>query len=290
MAEIQASVEKLADGLRRLGARSAEIGRITGVIREVTDRTHLLALNAAILATRAGEDGRAFSVVADEVKALAQRTAGSTREIEKLIETVQTDTEASVTLAGEGLASVRSGSRLVTKMSDALASILRSAEESSAKSRTMQEATASVAASIAGASSSLKGMTDELGRVSTTIAGQNRSSLAITQAIERVRALAEELHVASQQSSNDSREITEAARSVADQAKNLASASAAQRATSADIVTIIEGIGQEAHAVVARAGEVNVGTQALASDAGRLDSELAHFTITSNAEPRAAAG
>jgi methyl-accepting chemotaxis protein len=89
MKEIKASVENTAGYIRKLGGRSEEIGQILNVIDEITDQTTLLALNAAILAAQAGEHGKGFSVVADEIKNLAERTSVSTQEIGELIQSVQ---------------------------------------------------------------------------------------------------------------------------------------------------------------------------------------------------------
>jgi len=85
MQDIKVSVEKTAGYIKKLGGRSEEIGKILNIIDEVTDQTTLLALNAAILAAQAGEHGKGFSVVADEIKNLAERTSESTQEIGELI-------------------------------------------------------------------------------------------------------------------------------------------------------------------------------------------------------------
>ncbi len=82
---IKDTVGKYSDTVMRLGKRSEEIGKILGVIVEVTERTNLLALNASILAAQAGEHGKGFAVVAEEIKALAERTAGSAQDIGKLM-------------------------------------------------------------------------------------------------------------------------------------------------------------------------------------------------------------
>ena len=97
--EIAATVHSSADFVKSLGDRSVQIGEIVSVINEIADQTNLLALNAAIEAARAGEQGRGFAVVADEVRKLAERTAHSTSEIGSMIKAIQEE----VKKAGESM-------------------------------------------------------------------------------------------------------------------------------------------------------------------------------------------
>ena len=120
MKNIKSSVEKTNDFVKKLGVRSEEIGKILNVIDDITDQTTLLALNAAILAAQAGEHGKGFSVVAEEIKDLAERTAFSTQEIGSLIQSVQQEVKGTVQAMGEGLKSVDEGLKLSREASDAL--------------------------------------------------------------------------------------------------------------------------------------------------------------------------
>src|SRR5262249_33783287 len=89
MYRIEETVRRASGLVDHLGTQSNEIGRVVDVIQEIADKTNLLALNAAIIANQAGESGKAFAVVATEVRSLAERTARSTREIFQLVKGVR---------------------------------------------------------------------------------------------------------------------------------------------------------------------------------------------------------
>ncbi|GFO56553.1 chemotaxis protein [Geomonas sp. Red276] len=110
MNRIAERVRTVAESVGRLGERSKEIGEIVGTIEEIADQTNLLALNAAIEAARAGEQGRGFAVVADEVRALAVRTTKATSEIGAMIRSIQAETSAAVESMDAGVREVHKGS------------------------------------------------------------------------------------------------------------------------------------------------------------------------------------
>lgn len=112
-----------------LGQRSDQIGAIVNTIQDIADQTNLLALNAAIEAARAGEQGRGFAVVADEVRALAERTTKATKEIAAMIKAIQSETQSAVSSMSEGVDEVKRGTAETTRSGEALEDILNKINE-----------------------------------------------------------------------------------------------------------------------------------------------------------------
>ncbi len=125
MQRIRVTVQSTGKKIKGLGERSLEIGAIIEVINEIATQTNLLALNAAIEAARAGEQGRGFAVVADEVRKLAERAARATKDITGLIKSIQAETSEAVKVMEEGTREVEEG----TKLADQAGAALREIEQ-----------------------------------------------------------------------------------------------------------------------------------------------------------------
>ena len=139
MNSIRDSIQETSKRIKRLGESSQEIGEITELISDITEQTNVLALNAAIQAASAGEAGRGFSVVAEEVQRLAERSADATRRIAALVKTIQTDTQDAVAAMERSTVGVVQG----TKLSDAAGSAL---EEIDKVSRRLDQLIAQISA------------------------------------------------------------------------------------------------------------------------------------------------
>jgi methyl-accepting chemotaxis protein len=129
MHAIAEAVRATAKKVDELGKSSDQIGRIVGVIDDIADQTNLLALNAAIEAARAGEQGRGFAVVADEVRKLAERTTSATKEIAQMIENIQDETRVAVSAMEAGTSQVEEGVKSTAQAGDSLKEIIQMAEQ-----------------------------------------------------------------------------------------------------------------------------------------------------------------
>jgi twitching motility protein PilJ len=186
MNEIRGQIQETAKRIKRLGESSQEIGHITELIGDITQQTNVLALNAAIQAASAGDAGRGFSVVAEEVQRLAERSGDATKQIEAIVKTIQADTHDAVAAMERSTQGVVEGTKLSDAAGQALSEISRVSREladliSNISGQTQRQATS--------VSEVTRGMQDIL-RVSEDA---SRSTQLTTTQIDKLTSLARSL-------------------------------------------------------------------------------------------------
>lgn len=214
MRRIEGAVGEGKKALGELAERSAEIGEIVRVIDEIAGQTNLLALNAAIIAAQAGERGKAFGVVADEIRELSERTSLSTDEIRTLIGNVQRAVEGAAEQMSISAGRVSEGVGLTARAEQVLGKILEMTERS----------------------------TSSIAEIARATEEQARGSAAATAAIEEVTKMVQQTASATQQQSQTSRKVGEQAATVRDTTRHLKRATSEQQSGSQAISRAMQNI------------------------------------------------
>jgi methyl-accepting chemotaxis protein len=279
MQNIKESVEATATVVNRLGKRSQEIGQILKVIDEVTDQTGLLALNAAILAAKAGEHGKGFAVVAEEIKDLAERTASSTQEIAGLIASVREETAESVQAMARGLKAVEAGVSLVNVTNDVLRQVADSSQQSAVMARAIEKTTGEQARGVAQITETAVSIARQIEQIAHALQEQRKGSERIAQAAERMRDITRQVKTATQEQTTGSRQIADAVESVTAQAAQVARSTSEQNTGAQQISEAIVRIQKITQDTVDVSIEMDMAAQTLKDKAAALQAELDGFTF-----------
>ena len=228
MNRIKSTVDSTAATVTQLGAKSDQIGAIVETIDDIAEQTNLLALNAAIEAARAGEQGKGFAVVADEVRKLAERSGRATKEIAALVAQVQAETEAAVKAMEVGACEVAIGAELA----DQAAGALKEIHELAAARNVVLEDMLGAVVEIRSLSRDVVSATDGIAQIaaetndsSTRMASAadivDRSISSIAAISEENSASAEEVSANTEQMSAQAEEVVASAATLADMARQL---------------------------------------------------------------------
>ncbi|KPL71447.1 hypothetical protein ADN00_17325 [Ornatilinea apprima] len=222
MNTIRSTVGQSADKVREMGERSAQIGMIVETIDDIASQTNLLALNAAIEAARAGEHGKGFAVVADEVRKLAERSSSATKEITNLIKTIQTTVSEAVSAMDIGINEIERGVQTANQAGDALSSIMETAagvEKGGAEAVQVARQAQSAASDLVSAMDTVSAVVEQNTAATEEMAA---GSLEVSQSVENIASVSEENSAAVEEVSASTEEMSAQVEEVTASAQSLA--------------------------------------------------------------------
>lgn len=234
--DIKDSSRIAADVITNLGLRISEIGNILNVIDDVAEQTNLLALNAAIIAAQAGEHGRGFAVVADEIKALAERTGASTKEIADLVKTIQDQSRNAISVMARGVDDVDQGVRLGHNAEDALRKIVDSAKRSTLMIQAIAQATVEQAKGSKQVTNAISRIAETVQQIAFATAEQAKGSEHIMQSAERMKVITQQVERSADEQNRGGRQITQAIENIREMAEQISEVQR-QQASGAEGVT-----------------------------------------------------
>jgi methyl-accepting chemotaxis protein len=225
-----------------LSSRVKNIGGILSVIDDVTEQTSLLALNAAIIAAQAGESGKGFAVVSDEIKQLADRTRNSTREIASAIEGIQEETRLAVDAIGKAEKAVREGETLSQQSGEALEKIVGIVDSSAAQADEIARAMVEQAVGSQMIRKAMEKVSDLVSRIVRSNREQEKAGDQIVRSVEKMRDLNGQVRSSARGQTLAGRQIAQATENVTEMIRHIQRACDEQETGSRQIMQAVENI------------------------------------------------
>lgn len=279
MSAVRDAVRADSSRMTTLGERSREVGKIVRMIEEVAGETHLLALNAAILAAQSGEEGKGFAVVAAEIRALSERASAGASEIGDLLSAIQSEigamsestkesvrrVEDGVTRsqgAGERLAKIRERSRLA---SEAASEIARATAEQSDGSHRVATA--------------IDRVREQIGQIASAMSQQKAGGRHVENAVVSMRERSASIKGAVREQKNAGDSIAQAAESTLARIREVLSSTERQKAESARLVELISGVRRQSAENTQTASAVSAAVEELQTEIDALEREISRFRL-----------
>ncbi|MEO6259706.1 MAG: methyl-accepting chemotaxis protein [Thermoanaerobaculia bacterium] len=270
--------------LETLQTSVGQINQILTVIEDITSRTNLLALNAAIIAAQAGEHGVGFTVVADEIRQLAERTRGSTKEISAIVKAVQTGSRQAVAKIQEGVQRVEENVRLAQEASSSLAKIVSSSGQSYEMATAMSRGLRDQEQASRHLHEVTSRMSDHISEINRATREQATGTQLLAQEAERVREIAAQVRNATDEQSQAGRGITLAVERIADDARSMRDSLERQLHETDRIADASREMLEIAQANDSVAREFNATVQSLVTSGRDFESEVSRFRFTVDAK------
>ncbi|MEK7286109.1 MAG: HAMP domain-containing methyl-accepting chemotaxis protein [Nitrospirota bacterium] len=276
---IKTESNEVYKAVRTVEKQTGNISKFLDVIDDMADQTNLLALNAEIIAAQEGEHGRSFSVVANEIKELAERTAASTHEIHEIIRALQSQAKMAVEAIEIGNARIEEGVVLSKSAQDALEriydSINRSTQRTTMVANTMEEQSKVVRQ----VGTSMMRVNERVHEIAKATGEQDRKSEKIIEAAYRMKSITESLQEAILPHSKGMKKVKEVSEMVSKMAREIAEDTLEQKGKSEEIVRAIDQIGKVTRETVDTVERVGSSVEALIRESALLEKEIADVKL-----------
>ncbi len=279
MEAIRDATDAAEQVIRGLGSRAREIGGILDVIDDVADETNLLALNAAIIAAQAGEHGRAFSVVADEIKELADRVLASTKEIGGLIRSVQAESENAIGAIEAGSASVATGVERSAEAGSALEEITRASRESGQRIGQIVGAVREQTKATSHVVVLMEGVLTGVEQISTAGSEQDRANEVVYRSAVTMREVAQQVTRTTEEQSRGFSRIRESVEGVREAVESINLSLQDQSSACSQVAGFLEQVFEGTRSNEEAAQRMGVSMRDLLEQAETLREDVARFRI-----------
>lgn len=269
--QISTLTSQAKERLTGLVSRVSKIGNILSAIDEINDETNLLSLNAAIIAAQAGEQGKAFLVVANHVKTLARRTASSTQDIERLIADIESESGGAVHAMEAGIAAVQTGVARSRTAGDALLAIQEACRDASERVNEIARATAEQSRNSKGVAESTRRTSLSIQQISEAMNEQRRASEEMLANAERALETCRHVHRSTDEQRSTSRFITQAISDIRDMIRVIGEQTTVHGRASEDVSAAVMALLENAQQAGATAKPMRSLLAALRSEAATLD-------------------
>ncbi len=285
MESIEESINGLRDSIEKLGAMSKDIEKILKVVKDITEQTGLLSLNAQILAVQAGEYGKGFSVVADEMKTLSDRTANSTREIASIVKELKKGISGVVEGASATVKMVSRGSEAVMRTGEALREILHASQQSSSIAENIRLATSEQAKGIQLITSAIEHIKLMILEVKRATEEQDKGISYLLESVSNIKESMEITKKSTEEQAKSTSFITENIELSNRMTEEISVASAQQLRVNESILRLLDSVLAVGRDTVRDMKEVSLFIASLQEEVETLKKEMSQFK-TKREEPR----
>jgi len=265
------------NGLEQLVSRISQVGNILDVIGDINDETKLLSLNAAIIAAQAGEQGRAFLVVANHVKDLARRTTTSTEEISTLIREIQQDSDSAVESMGSGIEAIEQGVSRSRVAGQALQNILELSGLANARVGEISRAAGEQIRTSGAVSEAAQRTSDQVRQISSAMAAQTQASHQVLESSEAALNLCRHVHRSTDEQRETGRYISESVNTITEMTRAIQASAALHDAAAEEVSNAVNSLLENARGSGRQVPEVLSWLEQMSENTRDLSEELSKF-------------